>query len=144
MDCPVTTRAALLLALREGPGYGLALIRRVSRVTGGRVHPPEGSVYPALKELERDRLVRAWTVVPGRRRGARGRRYYELTLVGIRAAEAQGEVLAGLLGLRGPRVARTGDPAAGMLGRVRLGGELSDLAERLGGRVGSPRVGRTS
>jgi DNA-binding PadR family transcriptional regulator len=51
-------------------------------------------VYPSLKALEKARLVRTWTVIPGRARGGRSRRYYELTVLGVRQAEREGEALA--------------------------------------------------
>jgi len=54
-----------------------------------------GSVYPALRQLERQGLVRSWQV-PASGAG-RPRRYYELTRKGIAAAAAEREALAGLL-----------------------------------------------
>jgi DNA-binding PadR family transcriptional regulator len=98
----VTARTAILLALREGPGYGRQLMRRVRASTRGRVTLAPGSVYPALRTLTKAHLLRGWTVVAGRARGGRARTYYELTIAGIREAEAEAEALAG--------IARAGQP----------------------------------
>ena len=92
----LTARTAILQALRQGPGYGRLLMRRVSTATGGRALLAPGSVYPALKALEKARLVRKWTVIAGRARGGRARTYYELTVAGIREAEAEAGALAGI------------------------------------------------
>ena len=92
----ITSRTAILQALRQGPGYGRQLMRRVDAVTGGRASLAPGSVYPTLKALEKARLVRKWTVIAGRARGGRARTYYELTVTGIREAEAEAVALAGI------------------------------------------------
>ena len=62
----LTARSALLLALRQGPGYGRQLMRRLHAATGGRASLAPGSVYPALRALQEARLVRGWTVIAGR------------------------------------------------------------------------------
>jgi DNA-binding PadR family transcriptional regulator len=100
----LTARAATLQALRQGPGFGRQLMRRVDAATRGRARLAAGSVYPALRALERSRLVRKWTVITGRTRGGRARTYYELTVAGVREAEAEAAALLGitLLG-RSPR-----------------------------------------
>ena len=74
--------AAVLLALRRGPVYGRELIRRIAKVTGSRMRLSAGTVYPTLRALRAARLVDAWSVVPGRKRGRRSRVYYELTSPG--------------------------------------------------------------
>jgi PadR family transcriptional regulator PadR len=98
----LTARTAILQALRWGPGYGRLLMRRVSTATGGRALLAPGSVYPVLKALEKAGLVRKWTVIAGRARGGRARSYYELTVAGIREAEAEAVALAGALSGRPP------------------------------------------
>jgi PadR family transcriptional regulator PadR len=94
VETPISARAALLQALTV-PGYGLDLIERVRRGSRGRILLRMGSVYPALLALERAGLVRRRSAVD-RRRG-RPRRYYELTVAGVRAAAEQREAILGLL-----------------------------------------------
>jgi len=93
----VTARTAILLALRQGPGYGRQLMRRLRTATGGRASLAPGSAYPALRALEKARLVRKWTVVVGRQRGGRARSYYELTVAGVQEAESEAQALTGML-----------------------------------------------
>jgi DNA-binding PadR family transcriptional regulator len=75
MQSPLSARAALLQVL-DYPAHGLELIRRVHKRTGGAVSLNQGSVYPALRQLEREHLVRGWTGRPAKG-GGRPRRYYE-------------------------------------------------------------------
>ena len=95
MQSPLSARAALLQVL-EYPAHGLELIRRVRERTGGAVSLKQGSVYPALRRLERERLVRSWT---GRsaKGGGRPRRYYELTANGVKAAMVVKDMVAGFV-----------------------------------------------
>ena len=124
----LAARSALLLALRLGPGYGRQLMRRVRAATGGRTALAPGSVYPALRALEKGRLVRRWTVAGGKARGARARTYYELTVPGVRAAEAEGAALAGIaLAGRPPQPLSRTEQAA-MRSRIELVAELSAFA----------------
>jgi PadR family transcriptional regulator, regulatory protein PadR len=130
----VTARTALLQALRGGPSYGRDLIRRIDRATAGRVRLADGSVYPALKALQGQRLVRSWTVVPGRTRGGRARTYYELTVTGVRGARASGEALVRLAGSSANPPASPADVAR-TVQRVRRGMELSEFAQLLADRM---------
>jgi PadR family transcriptional regulator PadR len=95
MKGPLTARAAILLSL-DRPGYGLQIIERLRKQTDGRVRLRLGSVYPALRALEKSGLVRSWEIPA--LKGGRRRRYYELTLRGVAAAGAERELLGNLLG----------------------------------------------
>src|SRR5262245_5552715 len=86
MSLIVDTKSALLQALLEGEGYGLELIERVRSRTGGAVNLLQGRVYPALRELEDDGLLRSWEGEAVPERGGKPRRYYELTVAGKRTA----------------------------------------------------------
>jgi len=99
MDVPVTAKAALLLALIEGDGYGLELIERLKKRTGGKLEFRQGSVYPALRDLEREKLVTSYATEPAPERGGRPRIYYKITAQGRRAVKEQRAVLQGLLDL---------------------------------------------
>jgi DNA-binding PadR family transcriptional regulator len=124
----VTARTAILQALRQGPGYGRLLMRRVSTATGGRASLAPGSVYPTLRALEKACLVRKWTVVAGRQRGGRARTYYELTVAGIQEAESDARALTGMLVAgRSTREASAAEHAA-MRGRIERVAGLFDFA----------------
>lgn len=61
--------------------HGYALIEYVRDASGGQFDYPEGTVYPALRQLEDDGLVRSrWSESEGRRR-----RTYELSAQGEKA-----------------------------------------------------------
>jgi PadR family transcriptional regulator PadR len=92
----VNTSTALVVELLRGPGYGLDLIERV-RVRGrGRILLRQGVVYPALRELARRKLLRAWIVsTPG---GGRPRTYYDLAPKGLELAQAHRDAIEGLAG----------------------------------------------
>lgn len=88
--------AALLQALNSGPGYGLELIERVAKKTKGKLLLGQGSVYPALRDLERDGLVVSYDGETTPERGGRPRRYYRLTAAGATSAMGH-KVMAGRL-----------------------------------------------
>ncbi|HEX6737316.1 MAG TPA: PadR family transcriptional regulator [Vicinamibacteria bacterium] len=91
-ETPLSARAALLHGLAT-PAYGLELVERVRRHTQGFVHLRAGSVYPALRALQRQGLVQA-SQGPGPLAAGRPRRYFELTPKGQAARRAQQEALA--------------------------------------------------
>lgn len=73
--------ALLLAALEDGPRHGYAVIEALRQATGGQLDLPTGTIYPALRRLERAGLISgSWSVVAGRRR-----RSYRLTAAGTRA-----------------------------------------------------------
>lgn len=99
MDSPISAKAALLEVLLSGPGYGLDLIDRVKKKTHGKIVLGQGSVYPALHDLEEERLVESWE-------GEQRRVYFKLTPVGERAAMDQREVVLGLFPRRSSRAGK--------------------------------------
>lgn len=92
----VSARSALLAVLLRGEGYGLELIERIEKRTGGRIALRQAAVYPALRQLEADGLVRSWEGEPIPERGGRPRRYYRLTAAGERTARAERIAMARL------------------------------------------------
>jgi DNA-binding PadR family transcriptional regulator len=70
-----------LLGRREM--YGYEIVAELRRTSEGAIDLPEGTVYPALRRLERDGLIGGNWVEVGS--GAPRRRYYRLTLDGERA-----------------------------------------------------------
>ena len=121
MESTVSTRTAVLQALRQGPSYGLELVERLHRLIGHRLAP--GSLYPALEALKRDGFAHAWKVVPGGRRGGRSRTYYELTYSGLLRAEGDARTLRALTA---PPVRSTFRPPSAAVLRRRLA-RVSDL-----------------
>jgi PadR family transcriptional regulator, regulatory protein PadR len=76
----------LLATLRDaGPAHGYAIITGLRERSGGTFDLPEGTVYPALRRLERDGLVDSeWDAGAARRR-----RVYRLTAEGASALVAR-------------------------------------------------------
>jgi DNA-binding PadR family transcriptional regulator len=70
-----------LLGRREM--YGYEIVSELRGTSGGVIDLPEGTVYPALRRLERDGLVEGHWVEVGT--GAPRRRYYRLTVDGERS-----------------------------------------------------------
>jgi DNA-binding PadR family transcriptional regulator len=71
----------LLAALRGEPRHGYGVIEYVRHASSGRFDYPEGTIYPALHQLEEEGLLRSrWSSVDGRRR-----RVYQLTSQGEEA-----------------------------------------------------------
>ncbi|MFI5843699.1 PadR family transcriptional regulator [Catenuloplanes sp. NPDC051500] len=73
---------ALLLAVLEGDTlHGYAIIEALKARSGGTLDLPTGTIYPALRRLERAGYVESeWSTVNGR-----NRRTYRLTGTGRRA-----------------------------------------------------------
>jgi DNA-binding PadR family transcriptional regulator len=92
MATPLSTETALMLALLQGPSYGLDLIERIR--SRSRIRLPQGAVYPALQSLVERGLLRRWTVKPPGT--GRPRTYYELTPRGVAAARAEREAIAAI------------------------------------------------
>ncbi len=68
----------LLACLASGPRHGYGVMEALRSASGGDFDLPTGTVYPALRRLERAGLIRGdWSTVDGRRR-----RTYELTTDG--------------------------------------------------------------
>jgi DNA-binding PadR family transcriptional regulator len=81
MDSQFLGRAVEMLILEvtgQGPTYGYELAQTVGERSNGYFELKEGSLYPALHRLERQKLLRSsWRQADGRRR-----KYYELTEAG--------------------------------------------------------------
>ncbi|GAB2753349.1 helix-turn-helix transcriptional regulator [Amycolatopsis magusensis] len=77
---------ALLLAVLDGRKlHGYAIIEALQARSGGALDLPTGTVYPALRRLERAGfLASEWDVVSGRKR-----RTYRLTRAGQKALAAE-------------------------------------------------------
>jgi PadR family transcriptional regulator PadR len=121
METPLSAKAALLQALVI-PGYGLELVERVRRSSSGHIRLRLGSVYPALRALEEQGLVRS-RLRPRPQGAGRPRRYYDLTPRGRTASRTQREALAAFF--RPERGKPPAEEAKAMGERIRQCAELS-------------------
>jgi DNA-binding PadR family transcriptional regulator len=74
----------LLASLEAGPRHGYAIMEALRAGSGGQFDLPTGTIYPALRRLERAGLVHGTWAEGGRRR-----RVYDLTAAGRRALAAE-------------------------------------------------------
>jgi DNA-binding PadR family transcriptional regulator len=77
--------ALLLAVLDDGPRHGYAIIEALQARSGGALTLPTGTIYPALRRLERAGYVEStWSTVAGRER-----RTYQLTAAGRKTLAAE-------------------------------------------------------
>lgn len=75
----------ILAVLERQPLHGYAVIEALQAHSGGALDLPTGTVYPALRRLERAGYVQSeWSTVGGRKR-----RTYELTGTGRKTLAAE-------------------------------------------------------
>lgn len=80
-----TLETLMLEVISHGPSYGYEIVQTVLSRSGGRFALKEGSLYPALHRLERQKLLKAnWDECEGRRR-----KYYRVTPAGRELLEAR-------------------------------------------------------
>ena len=85
---PGGTAMLVLALLKEREMYGYQIIEELERRSNQVFRLQEGTLYPLLHSLERDKLVTAREQeTPGGRR----RRYYRVTAAGLRALEEKKE-----------------------------------------------------
>ena len=76
----------ILKTLASGPNHGFGITLHIQQVSDGLLKLEEGSLYPALHRLDRDKLLAAeWKASENGRRA----RYYKLTPLGRKALTAQ-------------------------------------------------------
>ena len=69
----------ILKSLDSGPNHGFGITLHVQNASGGLLGIEEGSLYPALRRLEKDgALIAEWSTTPAGRRA----RFYRLTPAG--------------------------------------------------------------
>jgi DNA-binding PadR family transcriptional regulator len=77
--------ALILAVLEQEPLHGYAVMEELQRRSAGVLDLPTGTVYPALRRLERAGYLHGdWSTVGGRQR-----RTYKLTTAGRRALGAE-------------------------------------------------------
>jgi PadR family transcriptional regulator PadR len=99
MGNPLDIQAILLQVLMDGEAFGLQVISRVEERTGGKLRFAQGTVYPALRQLEREGLLTSREGAPLPERGGRPRIFYALTRKGSKAARAGRELVEQLFQL---------------------------------------------
>ena len=96
-----TLGVLILKALSRGPLHGYGIGVRLEQISDGKFQVNGGSLFPALRRLERDGLIRGeWRVTENNRRA----KYYVLTAQGraqlkreTRQWEAQASAIARIL-----------------------------------------------
>ncbi len=79
--------ALILASVEDEPLHGYAISERLNVRSGGALDMATGTLYPALRRLEKAKLLRSeWSIVGGRKR-----RTYQLTDAGQRALSAERE-----------------------------------------------------
>ncbi|MGQ7869533.1 PadR family transcriptional regulator [Sunxiuqinia sp. sy24] len=80
----------VLLSLSSSDSYGYEIVQNVKRMSDGIVEWQEASIYPVLKKLEKEGLVKSYWKVEG---NERPRRYYTILDEGKKRLNAQLEEL---------------------------------------------------
>lgn len=79
-----STKPLVLAILRRGENYGYQIIQSVRELSGGELEWSEPMLYPLLKRMERDGLIRSeWKMTENNR----FRRYFRLTDKGLEEQE---------------------------------------------------------
>jgi PadR family transcriptional regulator PadR len=75
----------VMRALADEALHGYALVYRLRLISGGRLHIPQGSLYPALHRLENQGLLKAeWAAT----QTGREAKFYKLTAKGRKRLES--------------------------------------------------------
>jgi DNA-binding PadR family transcriptional regulator len=102
----------LLISLAEGEKHGYAILRDVAARTEGRITLNVGTLYAALRRLERDGLIAESDERPDPSLDDERRRYYALTPLGRRALAAEAARMEDAVGMaRAARLLRRPRPA---------------------------------
>jgi len=81
-----STKPLVLAILKRGENYGYQIIQSVRELSGGKLEWSEPMLYPLLKRMERDGLIRSeWKLTESKR----FRRYFRLTEKGLREQEQE-------------------------------------------------------
>ena len=87
-DSPAGTLTLMVLRTLEqmGPQHGYGIARRIEQVSGDRLQLNQGTIYPALLQLEQRGWIRAsWGTSENNRRA----RFYAITRAGRRRLAAE-------------------------------------------------------
>jgi len=74
----------ILSLLKQGESYGYEIVQKVKELTGGEIKWQEASIYPVLKKLENQGMIKSYWKVE---EGQRPRKYYIIQGEGIKLLE---------------------------------------------------------
>ncbi|KNY28666.1 PadR family transcriptional regulator [Pseudobacteroides cellulosolvens] len=77
----------VLSSLIDGEKYGYEITKVVQNLTEGAIQLKEGSLYPTLHKLEKDKLIEGYWVQQDP--GKPSRKYYRITDEGIKTVEQE-------------------------------------------------------
>lgn len=102
----------ILLALSDDERHGYAIMQEVEKRSGGDTRLRPGTLYRAIARLVDDELIEESGERPSRDQDDERRRYYRLTDLGRKVAEAEARRLSGLIrDARAKKVLRGADTA---------------------------------
>jgi DNA-binding PadR family transcriptional regulator len=79
----------MLLALTEGERHGYALKREIRHRTGGKLNLGSGALYGSINKMLEQGLIEESDERPDSHLDDERRRYYRITELGLRAAQAE-------------------------------------------------------
>jgi DNA-binding PadR family transcriptional regulator len=95
---PLNPRAyAILLVIADGPAHGYRIKREVEERSAGTIELDPGSLYRTIAKMVRDGMVKEGPAPRDADRADVRRRYYRLTPLGRRVAQAETRRLAALI-----------------------------------------------
>lgn len=84
---PGALEMMVLESLRRQPAHGYALVQHIQQRSMNLLQVEEGSLYPALQRLLKEKLVKAeWTISPSTNRRVR---IYQITRAGLQHLERE-------------------------------------------------------
>ncbi len=89
----------MLLALTEGERHGYALKREILHRTGGKLNLGSGALYGSINKMLEQGLIEESEERPDSHLDDERRRYYRITPLGLRAAQAEAARLRQLVQL---------------------------------------------
>lgn len=87
----------ILLALSDSERHGYGIMREIAERSGGTFRMGPGTLYGSIKRMQADRLIEESDERPDPALDDQRRRYYRLTSLGQRVAEAEARRLARLV-----------------------------------------------
>ena len=74
----------ILSVLQKGESYGYEIVQLVKKHTNGKITWQQASIYPVLKKLEEENMIKSYWKIND---NERPRRYYKITAAGKKQLE---------------------------------------------------------